>query len=77
MTFHQHLTKFDARFDSECAECGNDMYEGNPIARTSDGNYICEDCFDDVDDAITTEKRKQWQQQRLSGSTDGSTGTRR
>jgi hypothetical protein len=36
--------RFPARFDSECDGCGNAMAEGDPIARTDDGDYICERC---------------------------------
>jgi len=40
------LKRFTARFDSECANCFSPMYEGDLIARTPEGEYICEDCFD-------------------------------
>jgi hypothetical protein len=36
--------RFPARFDSECDACGNAMSEGDPIARTNDGDYICWTC---------------------------------
>jgi formylmethanofuran dehydrogenase subunit E len=35
---------FDARFDSNCDECGEQIHEGDPIVRTQDGEYICPDC---------------------------------
>jgi hypothetical protein len=38
------VARFDARFDSECDNCGNWMSEGDPIARTQDGDYICSGC---------------------------------
>jgi hypothetical protein len=38
------LTRFLARFDSDCAGCGNRMHEGDLIARTDYGEYICEEC---------------------------------
>lgn len=44
------LKRFTARFDSECANCDRAMYEGDLIARTPDGDYICEDCFDQYTD---------------------------
>ena len=37
-------TRFHARFDSACDACGADMYEGDWIGRTSDGEYVCEVC---------------------------------
>ena len=36
--------RFPARFDSECDGCGNAMDEGDPIARTDGGDYICVKC---------------------------------
>lgn len=36
--------RFPARFDSECDACGNAMDQGDPIARTDDGDYICSAC---------------------------------
>lgn len=36
--------RFPARFDSECDGCGNAMDQGDMIARTDDGDYICEAC---------------------------------
>jgi len=36
--------RFPARFDSECDACGNAMDEGDPIARTDAGDYICAAC---------------------------------
>lgn len=36
--------RFPARFDSECDNCGNAMDQGDPIARTDDGDYICGRC---------------------------------
>jgi formylmethanofuran dehydrogenase subunit E len=41
------LKRFTARFDSECGACGAPISEGDLIARTPDGEYICEDCFED------------------------------
>jgi hypothetical protein len=38
------VARFPARFDSECDACGDDMDEGDPIARTDDGDYICAGC---------------------------------
>jgi len=37
-------TRFSARFDSECDGCGGQIYEGDRIARTVNGEYICERC---------------------------------
>ena len=36
--------RFFAHFDSDCDECGNRMMEGEPIARTEDGEYVCLGC---------------------------------
>jgi hypothetical protein len=36
--------RFPARFDSRCDYCEKPMAEGDPIARTDDGDYICERC---------------------------------
>lgn len=41
------LKRFEARFDSHCDRCGANITEGDPIARTQEGDYIDEDCFDD------------------------------
>lgn len=41
------LKRFEARFDSECNRCGKSIYEGDFIARTPEGDYIDEDCFDE------------------------------
>jgi len=38
------VARFRARFDSECGGCGNPMDQGDPIARTQDGYYICQGC---------------------------------
>ena len=46
------LKRFEARFDSECGECGDDMEEGDPIARTPDGYYICQGCIDDYMESL-------------------------
>jgi hypothetical protein len=40
----QIVARFAARFDSDCDECGEVMFTGNPICRTVDGDYIHEDC---------------------------------
>jgi hypothetical protein len=39
------VAKFPARFDSNCENCGDRMHEGDPIARTQDGDYICSACM--------------------------------
>ncbi|HEY8881915.1 MAG TPA: hypothetical protein VIM47_00795 [Dermatophilaceae bacterium] len=36
--------RFPARFDSECDGCEKDIAEGDPIARTDAGDYICAAC---------------------------------
>jgi len=36
--------RFAARFDSQCENCGNRIHEGDPIARTQDGDYVCSEC---------------------------------
>lgn len=41
------LKRFLAHFDSRCDECDSGICEGDPIARTPDASYICEDCIDD------------------------------
>jgi len=41
---HVITARFPARFDSECDGCGNAMDEGDPIARTDAGDYICAAC---------------------------------
>lgn len=38
------VARFPARFDSNCDQCGRRMHEGDPIAKTYDGDYICEGC---------------------------------
>ncbi len=38
------VARFPARFDSNCDNCGRRMREGDPIAKTYDGDYICEGC---------------------------------
>jgi hypothetical protein len=38
------LARFPARFDSKCADCGLATCEGDTIARTDEGDYICEAC---------------------------------
>ena len=38
------VARFPARFDSNCENCGDRMHEGDPIARTQDGNYVCSEC---------------------------------
>lgn len=45
-TYHDDviMARFPARFDSECDSCGKPMNEGDPIARTNDGDYICKGC---------------------------------
>lgn len=35
---------FQARFNSPCANCDNQMHEGDMIARTYDGDYVCRGC---------------------------------
>lgn len=45
-----HLKRFDAHFDSQCNSCGADICEGDPIARTPDGDYICDDCIQGWDE---------------------------
>ena len=36
--------RFFARFNSYCDECDSPMREGEPIARTDQGEYICLGC---------------------------------
>ena len=36
--------RFPARFNSYCEGCDAPMSAGAPIARTDDGDYICERC---------------------------------
>jgi len=38
------VARFPARFDSNCDDCGVRMHLGDPIAKTYDGDYICEGC---------------------------------
>lgn len=38
------VARFPARFTSECDGCGAQMLEGQTIARTDDGDYICGTC---------------------------------
>jgi hypothetical protein len=40
---------FDARFDSECDCCGDDITEGDRIRADGDGGYICDECGEDDD----------------------------
>ena len=37
-------TRFVARFDSDCDGCGGRIRQGDTIARTVDGDYLCEEC---------------------------------
>ena len=39
------LRRFDAHFDSSCQRCSATICEGDQIARTPEGDYICEDCI--------------------------------
>ena len=38
------VVRFPARFDSRCAGCEKPMAEGDLIARTDGGEYICFEC---------------------------------
>lgn len=38
---------FGAAYDSECSECGADIYECDTIAMY-DGSAICEECADEI-----------------------------
>ena len=38
------VSRFAARFNSDCDDCGDLMFEGEPICRTRDGDYIHENC---------------------------------
>ncbi len=42
---HMIQARFPAHFDSYCDGCGAVMSQGDPIARTVDGDYICESCM--------------------------------
>jgi predicted RNA-binding Zn-ribbon protein involved in translation (DUF1610 family) len=33
-----------ARYDGQCPGCGGRIREGDPIARTGDNRYVCEEC---------------------------------
>ncbi len=37
------MNPFPNRFDSECANCGGDIYEEENVF-ADDGEFICEDC---------------------------------
>jgi hypothetical protein len=39
------VARFPARFDGNCENCDNRMHEGDPIARTQDGYYVCSECM--------------------------------
>ena len=41
---HIITARFPARFDSKCDDCGLAICEDDPIARTDEGDYICEGC---------------------------------
>lgn len=41
------LTYFESPFDQACAWCPIWILEGDPMAVTEDGDYICEDCAHD------------------------------
>ena len=43
------LRRFDARFASECG-CGVLIEEGDEIARTPEGEFICGDCIEAWED---------------------------
>ena len=36
--------RFAARFNSRCNSCNGPIHEGDPMARTVDGYYICDRC---------------------------------
>jgi hypothetical protein len=41
---------FDARFDSECDDCGAPIEAGDRIRADGTGGYICETCGEGDDD---------------------------
>lgn len=42
--YNEIVSRFTARFDSDCDDCGARMFAGNPICRCIDGDYIHEHC---------------------------------
>ena len=40
------MARFDAHFYSRCDGCDDSIHEGDSIARTSYGEYICSKCSD-------------------------------
>jgi hypothetical protein len=38
------VARHPSHFNSECDGCGNPIDQGDPIARTDNGDYICERC---------------------------------
>lgn len=47
------VVRFPAHFNSHCAECGKAMSEGDIIARTQDGEYICFACASSTDPRLS------------------------
>lgn len=41
---------FDARFDSDCDDCGDLIQEGDQIRSDGAGGWLCETCGMDADD---------------------------
>lgn len=44
------LTYFDARFDSECDSCDEPIEQGERIARTDSGDYLCGSCVEEIEE---------------------------
>ena len=42
------MNPFPNNFDSECSNCGNDIYEGDDVF-ADEGEFICADCADERD----------------------------
>lgn len=41
------MARFPAHFNSKCDSCGKSITEGEYIARTTDGEYVCNNCSPD------------------------------
>lgn len=41
------LTYFEARFDQQCTWCPIWIFQGDTMAVTEEGDYICDDCAHD------------------------------
>lgn len=48
----EQVRLFVAAYDGTCDECGADIQAGETMGRTSDGEYVCEDCAYIIDEGL-------------------------